>query len=351
MSAESLRGAAGSDGGRAIRLGPTALRILGRRRRWLRWLAIALAGLTVLSAVSLVHHRGTGHPAAPAVVIRRAVRAGGPIGRADVGLAFRDSTTSTAPFGRIEDVIGRVAVRGLRPGESVTSENAVSPVRYYGVAARVPRGMRAVSLDVPTAAAFGGELAPLSRVDVLGAFEVGQDRAAATLLTSGIVLRVGPGRDTAPPAATRQSGVVEVVVAVPADREREVALAQAFGRVFLAVHTLSAEPAPADTPAAISLRRYLNLPLTSPPPILPPPPGWAPPPAGGPGAAGSAAWSRGPASMHSAAAPARSQPSSPAPLWPVEVITGTGERSVEQVPRVDDRREPEAEHIQIGGPR
>ncbi len=350
MSAEPSRGSVrGAGDGRAIRLGPTSLRILGRRRRWLRWLAIALAGLTVLSAVSLAHHRGTGRsPGTPAVVLRRAIRAGTPIRRADVGLVVREFTgPGAAPFGRVEDAIGRVPIRGLRPDEAVTPENAVLPVRYYGVAARVPHGMRAVNLVVPPAAAFGGELAPLSRVDVLGAFEVGQDRAAATLLTSGIVLRVAPERETAPPAG-RQTGVVEVVIAVPPDREREVALAQAFGRVFLAVHALSAEPGPADPPAAVTLRKYLNLPLTPSGP-LPPASGWASPNAGSPGGAGPAGWS-GSRPPRSSATPAHPERNSPVPPWPVEVITGAGERSLEQVPWVDDRGA-DTEPGQSGGSR
>ncbi len=335
-------------GGKVIRLGPIALRILSRRRRWIRWLALALAGLTVFTAIAHVRHRGAVRPPEmPAVVIRHALRAGQPIRLVDVALESREeSTAGPAPFRRIEDVLGRVAARRLGVHDPVTPENAVPPVRYYGVAARVPRSMRAVNLVVPSAAAFGGELAPLSRVDLLGAFELGQERAAATVLTSGIVLRVATGRD-APGGhdalgrdgqslpggrpGSLPGGLVEVVVAVPEAREREVALAQAFGRVFLAVHSLSGEPASPGVSAAINLRTYLNLPPATSTPMAPSQAWPLTLPVGTPsGVAAPGGRGGGRVTVRPDAVPSR-------PSWIVEVITGTGERSAEQVPLWDPR--------------
>lgn len=265
--------------------------------------------------------------------------------------------------------MGRVAGRTLRPEEPVTSENAVSPVRYYGVAARVPRGMRAVNLVVPAASTFGGELAPQSLVDVLVAFEVGEERVAATLLTSGIVLRVGSGRDAPPPPAGRlaalpetQAGrpgsLVEVVVAVPEARGREVALAQAFGHIFLAVHALSAEAVASGPPTVVNLRNYLNLPSTPRAAMVPPLPGWRPPAAGmsqstigsGGVSGGSGGLSGGPQSPARSPGPAtpRSEHVSQGPVWSVEVITGAGDRSVEQVPREDDHQVPKTDNVSGG---
>src|SRR5579859_1906426 len=240
-----------------VRLGPLARRLLARRRRWLRWAAIALAALTILTAAAQLHHR-------PA--IRR---------------------TGTPADG--------VRVRTPVP-------------RFDGVAGVVPPGMRAVNLVVPAAATFGGRLAPWSRVDVLAAFDVGQDRAVRKLLASGIVLHVTPpfapagtGMPSPPPSADGRFGaapVAEVALAIPAAREREVVMAQAFGRMFVAVEpaTVVESPAagtgrPRDLHAAspsaddaLSLRRYLGLPAAAPavsaiPSFFPTAPGLPPSPA------------------------------------------------------------------------
>ncbi len=317
----------------AIRLGPMALRLLARRRRWLRWLAVALAGLTAASAISHAHRRGAVRPAEmPTVIVRHALPAGRPIGWSDVALETRQAPGATSIV-RVEDAVGRVPVRPLRAGEAVMPDVAVSPLRYYGVAARVPRGMRAVNLVVPSAETFGGELAPMSRVDLLAAFELGSERAAATLLTTGIVLRVLRGREAVPPAGGRLGAglttelgrpgtVVEVAVAVPEAREREVALAQAFGRISIAVHPLAETPPRPDAPGVVDLRRYLGIPPTAPVPVPPPlPRGW---PAASPGR------------MTPLGAAGRSgrvgDDAGQTPRWAVEVIEGA-ERSVEQVPR------------------
>lgn len=207
-----------ASGNAVMRLGPLASRLLARRRRWLRWAAIAVAALAVVSAMAQLSRRPAPRPTA-------------------------------APVG----------VHGQVPAP-----------RFYGVAAQVPAGMRAVNLIVPAAAAFGGRLAPSSRVDVLAAFDVGPDRAVRRVLVSGIVLRVTPqfpasggGAPSLLPPAEGRFGTApfaEISLAVPTSREREVVMAQAFGRVFVAV-----EPTTTDAPPAGALRRLRERAATMPP--------------------------------------------------------------------------------------
>lgn len=350
---------------KAVRLGPMSLRLLARRRRWIRWAAIVLAGVAAASIFSQMRRNGATHSGAvPVVVARRAMHAGHLLRESDVEMIAQPTPmgpmspgpTGSRPFRLAADAVGRVALRALRPGEAVTPDNAIPVLRYYGVAARVPPGMRAINLVVPSAAMFGGELAPLSRVDILGAFEVGQERAAATLLTSGIVLRLPPGHLRPPGArspairSAEDAGSdtpVEVEVAVPRSREREVILAQAFGRVFLAVHSAAAEKASPGDSEILNLRRYLNLPPAAPASFAslspPPPAGLLTSPAGSgiggrPGRRGSAS----PPAPPKSAAPSRGGGAPGAavwsgpPEWTVEVIEG-GARSVAAVPRVDTR--------------
>jgi len=226
----------------AIRLGPLARRLLARRRRWLRWAAIAVAVLAVLSAMAQLNHR-------PAP--RR----------------------TRAPVG---------------------GHGSVPAPRSSDVTSQVPAGMRAVNLIVPAAEIFGDRLLPRSRVDVLAAFDVGQDRVVRRVLASGIVLRITPqlspsGTATpslSPPADGRfgTAPFAELLLAVPVSREREVVMAQAFGRVFVTVGptTIDAPPdgrthgpreraaamPPSDGP--LSLRSYLGLPPAAVPGSAPP---------------------------------------------------------------------------------
>lgn len=288
-----------TSGSGVMRLGPLARRLLARRRRWLRWAAVGLAALTLLSAVAQLRHR--------------------PAPRQSGGIRVQ---TAAAP-------------------------------RVVGVADVVPRDMRAVNVIVPAAATFDGRLAPGSRVDVLAAFDLGQDRAVRRVLASGIVLHVTPR--TAPAAAVpplsgdgRFSGaaVDEVALAVPAAREQEIVMAQAFGRVFLAVEPTDAlrsasnpsRPRPtrgAASDAALLLRRYVDLPPAaafsagpprwagappSPPPLF----GW--PAASGTVAPGHATWPSDPPRPSGQPSGIRRDDAT------VEVIEGTTRTTVEVSP-------------------
>ena len=178
--------------------------------------------------------------------------------------------------------------------------------------------MRAVSLVVPSAATFGGELAPRSRVDLLGAFEPARGQGIATLLATGVVLRVtaasaAPSR-VALPASPGEGGggPAEIEIAVPTDREREIVLAEAFGRIFITAHPLGAELPAAPHGGPVALRSYLGV---APETALPVPRASAGPRAGGLRAV----------AMSPARAPRASGACAPAPppaVWTVDVIEG-----------------------------
>ena len=283
---------------RAPRLGALARRVLARRRRWLRWAAIALAALTILVAAAQVRHR----PAPP--------RPAGPAG----------------------------GVRG-----------PASAPRFYGVAAQVPAGMRAVNLIVPAATTFGGRLAPGSRVDLVAAFDAGQDRVVRSVLTSSIVLQArsspapsGIAASSAPPSEARLAAgpVAELTLAVPASREREVVMAQAYGRLFLSVEPWAPTAATGtglagsetcvassttDLAGSLSLRRYLGLPAPREPSPSPALPAFLPaPPLPWPGVA----VPRSPA----ATGRAQAQPSAERHGVTIELIEGTTRSAAEVDP-------------------
>jgi hypothetical protein len=255
---------------RAARLEPRARTRFASRRRWMRWAAIALAVLTLLSAVSQFGRR-------PAVHRPAAAPTPGPLGATPV--------TSVPGEGGA----------GLRP----EPERSASLVPLGGPVAEMPPGVRIVNIIVPASAASAGRLIPASHVDVLAAFDTGQERLVRRVLASALVLRVTPasglsgaeGRFAAAPMA-------ELSLAIPASSEREIVLAQAFGRVYVVTApaaaprrlggheagegyregqtaaSLEADDAGGSAAdAALSMRAYLGLPSApGPSPSLAPPP-------------------------------------------------------------------------------
>jgi len=326
--------------GRVIRLGPLALKILAQRRRWVRWIAVSVLLIAIASAIGHVHRRvGARAAAVPILVARRLLRPGQVVGAGDLRLVARPSGPAGASVLRYvpEDVAGQVVVRAIAPGEAITRHDLVPVLQYYGVAARVPAGMRALDLVVPSPATFDGELVPGSRVDLLGAFEPERGQGFVTVLAPGTVLHVAASRDTVASGSGRVavaglsvaegSSSAELEVAVPRDHERELVLAEAFGRVFVAVHP-TARVASGEAPfGVLGLLPYL-------------------------GATGRTGAAPVPSALVARLAPARPAagrprgsvagpqaaglhpPARPGSVWIVDVIEG-GERTEEAVPRAD----------------
>ncbi len=317
--------------GRVIRLGPRALEILARRRRWIRWVAAAVLLLAVLSAAGhFLRHTTPRAATVPVLVARRALHRGQVLRAADLRpVSDAPGAAATGPRPRPEDLTGRVVTRDLASGEIVTGRDVAPAVQYYGVAARVPAGMRALDLVLPPQAVFGGELAPGTRVDLLGAFAPERGQGFVTLLGAGTVLRIAEVRDPAPSGVSRavvgpaQGSAVELEVAIPRERERELVLAQAFGRVYVAARPVVRDAA--GIAGVLRLLPYLGaakqrpaVPLIARSPVMPVvTPALTPRPGGSPG--------RTPVAM---------PVPRPAPVWTVDVIEG-GHRAEESVPRAE----------------
>jgi len=321
--------------GRVIRLGPRAIEMLARRRRWVRWVAAAVLLMAVLSAAGHLRRYATRRAATvPVLVARRALHRGQALRAGDVRLvpdAPGAALTGAGP--RPEDVTGRVVTREVAPGEMVTGHDVAPAVQYYGVAARVPAGMRALDLVLPPQAVFGGELAPGTRVDLLGAFAPERGQGFVTLLAAGTVLRVTAARDPVPSGVPRAAlgpvggagsgSTVELEVAIPREQERELVLAQAFGRIYVAARPVARDAA--GTAGVLRLLPYLGAPEQGPAvpvvarsPIMPVGVPATPPRAG-------ESVSRTPGAMPGP---------HPSAVWTVDVIEGD-HRTAETVPRVE----------------
>jgi hypothetical protein len=288
---------------RGLPLRPLAVRFFTQRRRWMRWAAIALAVLTLLSAASQFGRKPVGHhpaaaPAAPAP---------GP--------------TSLTPEGRVRGEEG--AYR-----RSLPSRGAVFDV---------PADTRIVSVIVPASPA----VSPRSRVDVVAAFDTGQERVVRRILASALVLKVSVASSSLSGTEGRFAGapMAELSLAIPAGREREVVLAQAFGRLFVLVAGASRSVPSGASEGTLSMRRYLGLPAAampsypSAPLVFPPLAPFAPP-----AASWTTAAARGAAAAGHPRAQAPKADSGPADRAPVnagsvvEIIEGTGRSFVQVAP-------------------
>lgn len=89
-----------------------------------------------------------------------------------------------------EEVVGRVAMERVLQGEFIREERLADPEAGVGLNAIIPRGMRAISVDVKDASAVSGFLNPGNFVDVVGTFTDAEKPSTRTLLRAVTVLAV-----------------------------------------------------------------------------------------------------------------------------------------------------------------
>ena len=127
------------------------------------------------------------------VVAARALSQGRTLGEEDLTLkevppAFVPPTTFTDPA----ELYGRVPKERVLPGEYVREERLANPESGVGLNAIIPRGMRALSLNITNGSAVSGFLNPGNYVDVLVTIqdEDGDDKNTVTMLQAVQLLAV-----------------------------------------------------------------------------------------------------------------------------------------------------------------
>lgn len=142
------------------------------------------------------------------------------------------------PAGTFTDpsaVIGRTAVMSLFKGQLLMDSFLAAKGAGTGLQALVPRGMRAITVEVNETSGVAGMLMPGSRVDVVSTLS-GDDKnntLACTIVQDALVQAVGqklaPGR-----AAEENAAPVRSVTLIASPRDAEaIELASATGRTRL----------------------------------------------------------------------------------------------------------------------
>jgi hypothetical protein len=109
---------------RPVIIGADTRTLLMRRRRWIRWLALLVAALAVISIVlQFRRHRASRRPVNPAAIVRDAIYEGHVLGKNDVEIIMPDAESPglISPV-RLSDVAGRVAFQDLVVGDDMTSD-------------------------------------------------------------------------------------------------------------------------------------------------------------------------------------------------------------------------------------
>jgi pilus assembly protein CpaB len=94
-------------------------------------------------------------------------------------------------FHTIEEVVGRVPAERIIQGEYVRRERLADPEAGVGLNAIIPRGQRAVSINITNASAVSGFLNPGNYVDVLATVKTkGEGQKTVTMLQAKRLLAV-----------------------------------------------------------------------------------------------------------------------------------------------------------------
>ena len=104
---------------------------------------------------------------------------------------LREKDISALPIQRdIEDVVGKVPLERVLAGEFIREERLADPGAGVGLMALVPRGKRALAVDIKNAAAGAGFVNPGNFVDLIAVFPKAEPPDKRTLLEGIMVLAV-----------------------------------------------------------------------------------------------------------------------------------------------------------------
>ena len=154
-------------------------------RNWKTWAPIAAAVVLGLVAAKIAYDLSEARPAvaaaprverSPVVFAARDVAAGQALAAAD--LERRSVESDAAPagaFATVEPVVGRVVRTALFAGQAVVGPQLAPVGTGAGLQARIPGGMRAVTIEIDEFRGVAGYLVPGCRVDLVTTIDVRAD--------------------------------------------------------------------------------------------------------------------------------------------------------------------------------
>jgi pilus assembly protein CpaB len=167
------------------------------------------------------------------VAAARALESGEQLKPGDLQLiAWPETAPLTGGFTKIADVTGRVVLYPLPKGEPIQDRQLAAPGTGAGLTAKIPTGMRAISVRSDDVVGVAGFLLPGTHVDVLMTYHSVStpDPQTLTVLQDVVVLAAGQQIQPRPDGKPISVNVVTLLLK-PEDTEKLV-LATSLGGIY-----------------------------------------------------------------------------------------------------------------------
>ena len=205
------------------------------------WLPIGLALVLGIVAAKLakdaISSRNAATVAAVKVVVaKRAIAPGEALAAGD--LEVRPIASETAPEGAhltAAEVVGRTVEAQLVKGQPVLESALAAQGTASGLSALVPRGMRAMTIEVNEYSSVGGMITPGARVDVLSTMQDPQQNEAMsrTIAQNVPVKAVGQSTGHIEDKGEEASPAKSVTLLVTSKQAEAIQLSTLAGRPWL----------------------------------------------------------------------------------------------------------------------
>lgn len=190
-------------------------------------------GITYVFYVKIAKHQAAKPQTRRIIVAAEALQPGTPL--TDANLAEADWPQNVPLEGLIEkkeDVIGHILIYPVAVKEPVLQRDMASSTSY-GLAAKIPDGMRAMAVQTDQVANVAGYLFPGAHVDVLITLREGNDTISKTVLQNVQILSTGT--KTQPDPNGKPEDVKVVTLLLTPEQSETLMLAQSQGRVQIAL--------------------------------------------------------------------------------------------------------------------
>jgi pilus assembly protein CpaB len=226
---------------------------MGTRRIFFALVAALVISVGITSAfyVRISRQEGRGHSKMKRIVAATVTL---PAGTAVVAEDLTETNwPETVPMEGLiekkEDVIGRTLVYGVEAKEPILRRDLASNASF-GIAAKIPDGMRAIAVKTNEVTNIAGFIFPGSRVDVLVTIRTEHNDAAS--MTTRTVLQnvqvLSAGTKISPDPRGKPENVNVVTLLVSPEQSEKLALAQNQGTIHFVLRN-SGDSANPDTPA------------------------------------------------------------------------------------------------------
>src|ERR1700734_1740412 len=181
-------------------------------------------------------------------------------------------TPLTGGFSKIDEVVGRIVLYPLPKGELILERQLAAAGAGAGLTAKIPSGMRAISVRSDEVVGVAGFLLPGTHVDVLLTYhsDKSPDPRTATVLQDVVVLAAGQQIRPDPEGKPTSDNNVVTLLLKPEDSEKLV-LATSLGAIHFVLRNGADKDQVASSSVGLDELTGVTAPLANAEPSAPPP--------------------------------------------------------------------------------